>query len=173
MKGKRKRQKLPVDCTEEEFTAVLAHSKYMHHKVAFLLAWGSGLRISEVVNLQPRDIDLENKRIRINDGKGGKDRIVPVPKGFKMNHMEYVPLKCKQRALQKAFKDACEDAGLLEIKPTIHFHSLRHGFATHCLRKGVKLTSIQLMLGHSDISMTGQYIRLRPDEALKEYEGNF
>ena len=89
-KGKKVTAKpLPVEVDEKEFTKLLEATQKMHHKVAFLLAWGSGLRISEVCNLQKGDIDMENKRIRINMGKNSKDRIVPLPKGWKPKLMNY------------------------------------------------------------------------------------
>lgn len=169
----RKPKKLPVAISEAEFTKLVAEVKKMHHKVAFLLGFGSGLRISEVINLQPKDIDMKEKRILVVEGKGKKDRVVPLPKGFREYHIKYIPLSCKARALQKAFKFYCEKAGLLEAKPTLHFHSLRHGFATQCVRKGVKLSMIQMMMGHADISTTGIYIQLNPEEALNEYQDKF
>jgi len=79
---------LPVEVNEAEFTALVDVTKKMHHKIAFLLAWGSGLRISEVVNLKPGDINIQDKRIRINMGKNSKDRIVPLAKGFKERHLK-------------------------------------------------------------------------------------
>ena len=171
--GSRNPKRLPVDVTEDEFNLLLRATKQMRHKVGFLLAWGSGLRISEVLKLQKRDIDLEAKQIRINEGKGKKDRIVPVPRGFKEKHLEYIPFEFKDRALQKAFRTYSEKSGLKEKKPTVHFHSLRHGFATQCLRKGINLRSIQQMLGHSDMSTTAIYLQLAPEESLNEYQEKF
>ncbi len=168
-----KPKKLPVEVTEDEFAQLLTVTKQMKHKVAFLLAWGSGMRIGEVIRLQKEDVNLDGKEIRINQGKGSKDRIVPLPRGFKEKHMEFIPFDFKDRSLQKTFRLYSEKSGLKEKKPTVHFHSLRHGFATQCLRKGIGLRSIQMMLGHSDISTTGIYLQLAPVEAIKEYEEKF
>lgn len=170
---KKKSQPLPIEISEIEFNEILGVTKHMHHKVAFLLAWGSGLRISEVVNLQPEDIDFKTKQIRVNQGKGCKDRIVPVPKNLKEHHLKYIPIKCKQRALQKALVSACEKTGLSKKKPRVHFHSLRHGFATQCIRKGMRLPSLQRMLGHEDLTTTTLYINLVPQEILNEYYDKF
>jgi len=74
---------------------------------------------------------------------------------------------------KKAFKRACLKSGLKEKKPDVTFHSLRHGFATHCIRNGINLRSIQKMLGHSDLSTTGIYLDLCPEEILKEYQEKF
>jgi integrase/recombinase XerD len=72
-------KKLPVDVTENEFSDLLDYAPQRRHRIAFLLAWGSGLRISEVLKVTPNDIDFDKKQIRVNQGKGGKDRIVPLP----------------------------------------------------------------------------------------------
>ena len=146
----------------------------MHHKIAFLLAWGSGLRISEVVDLKREDIDMDKKTLRVNMGKNSKDRIVPIPRGFnKDKHMQYIPFDYKDRNIQKAFRLYSEKSGIRTKKPSAHFHSLRHGFATHCVRKGINLRSIQQMLGHSDLGTTAIYLQLAPEESLNEYQEKF
>lgn len=58
--------------------------------------------------------------------------------------------------------------GLEARKPTVHFHSLRHGYATHCVRQGVKLPYLQIMLGHSDLATTSVYLRVAPLEAATD-----
>lgn len=166
-------KRLPVDITEEEFSSLLEHTNQMRHRVGFLLAWGSGLRISEIIKLRREDIDMDKRQIRINEGKGKKDRVVPIPKGFKERHLEYIPFEFKDRALQKAFRLASEKSGLKLRKPSVHMHSLRHGFATQCIRRGIGLRSVQMMLGHSDLSTTAIYLQLAPEEALKEYTEKF
>ena len=171
--GSSTQKKLPVEVNEEEFTKLISMTKQMKHKVAFLLAWGSGLRISEVLKIQIDDIDLEKKQIRVNQGKGKRDRIVPLAKGFKESHLQFIPFNFKDRSLQKTFRLYSEKSGLRQKKPSVHFHSLRHGFATQCHRKNIPLKSIQLMLGHSDLSTTGVYLQLAPEDSLREYEEKF
>ncbi len=136
--SKAKAKPLPIEINEKEFTAIMKATMKMHHKIAFLLAWMSGLRISEVCNVQQGDFNFDEGTLRINMGKNSKDRIVPIPKCFEKRHLKYIPIKCKQRALQKALIWYADKSGVLKNKPTAHFHSLRHGFATHCLRKGIK-----------------------------------
>lgn len=170
--GSRNPKKLPVEVTEEEFTGLLDYAR-LDHKIGFLLAWGSGMRISEVIKTKPRDFDWVNNSIRINQGKGSKDRIVPIPKGFTQRHLINLPFNFHARSLQKVFQRCCEQSGLKEKKPSVHFHSLRHGFATHCLRRGINLRSIQQMLGHTDLSTTAIYLQLVPEEALTEYVQKF
>lgn len=170
---KRKPKKLPVAINEEEFTKLIQNTKKKHHKMAFLLGYASGLRISEVLNLEPRDVDLKGKSILVRQGKGSKDRPVPLPKGFREEHLKQLPIKCGERALEKAFKNCCKRAGLLEIKPTLHFHSLRHGFATNSVSKGIPIHHIRTLMGHSNISTTNVYLEMNPKEALKSYEELF
>lgn len=171
--GKRKAKPLPIEVDEKEFTDILENTKQMHHKLAFLLGWGSGLRISEVVNLKPEDFNFENKQLRINMGKNSKDRIVPIPKNFQEKHLKHIPIKCGVRALQKAFINSAEKAGVKTRKPKVHFHSLRHGFATQCIRKGMSLPSVQGLLGHEDLQTTSIYVNLAPQERLNEYYDKF
>lgn len=170
---KRKAKKLPVAISEDEFTELIKHTKKKHHKVAFLLGYGSGLRISEVLHLEPRHINLIARSILVEQGKGSKDRPVPLPKGFREEHLKILPIKCGERALEKAFKSAAKRAKLLEIKPTLHFHSLRHGFATNAVSKGIPIHYVRTLMGHSNISTTNVYLEMNPKEALKSYEELF
>ncbi len=166
-------KKLPIAITLEEFKRLMRNTKQKHHRVAFLLAFASGLRISEVINLQPSDIDFKEKRILIRSGKGGKDRIVPLPKSFRHELMKHIPIEITTRSLQRAFKTAARKAGILKTKPNAHFHSLRHGFATQCLRRGMSLQDTRFFLGHSNISTTSIYLHSEPKEALGKYEELF
>lgn len=170
---KRKSKKLPVAISEEEFTELIKHTKKKHHRLAFLLGYGCGLRVSEILHLQSRHINEKDKTILIEQGKGKKDRIAPLPKGYKQEHVTLLPIRCGKRALEIAFKRNCKKAGLLEKKPTLHFHSLRHGFATNCIQKGIPISHIKTMLGHSNISTTSIYLEMNPKEALRSYEELF
>ena len=176
--SKVKAKPLPLEVTKEEFREVQATIREIQKKrkyfMANLLAWGSGLRISEVLNVKQGDFNWDDKSIRVNMGKNSKDRIVPIPKGFrKETNLKYLPISCGVRALQKAFIKYAEESGVKKNKPKVHFHSLRHGFATHCLRKGVKPPAIKLMMGHEDLSTTAIYMNLVPKEALNEYQEKF
>jgi len=171
--SKTKPRRLPIEINEDEFGQILENTPKRRHRVAFLCAFGSGLRLSEVTHLEPRDFDFKTGQLKVREGKGLKDRIVPIPKGMKEEYMHFIPFEFENRSLQKAFKRACERAGIFERKPKVTFHSLRHGFATTCLRKGISLRAIQRMLGHSDLSTTGIYLDLCPEEILEEYQKKF
>lgn len=166
-------QPLGIEVNEQEYTDLLVAAKQMHHKIAFLLAWESGLRIAEVVNLKPEDFDFKERVIRVNMGKNLKDRIVPMSVIFQEKHLQFIPIKCGIRALQKAFLMYSKKTGLRDKKPKVHFHSLRHGFATHCLRKGINISDIQGHLGHADIGTTSIYLNMAPVERIKNYQELF
>jgi len=161
-------KKLPAYMDEEEFMQLFKLVKQPHHKLAFILGFHSGMRISEVVHLTKKDIDLKSKRIFIRDAKGGKDRVVPLPKGFPKSYLKYIPMKCGIRALQIAFKSYVKKSKL--TKQDLHFHSLRHSFAVRCMERGIPLNQIQMILGHESISTTSIYLKINPKDALESYE---
>ena len=166
-------KKLPIAIDENEFVKIIKNTKKEEHRLGFLLGFGSGLRISEVLNVEPRDVNLNEKKIFVRQGKGSKDRVVPLPKGFKEKHIKMLPLKIGVRGLQKAFKNAVRASGLHETKPDAHFHSLRHGFGSNLAKKGVPIHHIRTLMGHSNISTTNVYLELNPTEALNKYEELF
>ena len=190
-KPKKKSKKLATYLTPEEFDKLIGATKQYHHKIAFLLAFGSGLRLSEIVGgvrdgaedippLEKNKVDLKAKSIFIQDAKGGKQRVVPLPKGWKVKMMDYLPLTktysnipSARRSIQKAFKDAAKRAGLLEAKPTLHIHSLRHSFGTRLVNQGVPLNQVQMLMGHSNLATTSVYTHANPRDALKSYEDKF
>lgn len=166
-------RKLPAAINQEEWRELMKKTLKVHHKIAFLLGFGAGLRVSEILALEPRDIDFIRKNILVRQGKGSKDRVVPLPKGFRTTFLEHLPIKCGVRSLQRAFRRSAQKAGILGNKPTLHFHSLRHGFATHCLEVGIPLHHVRTLLGHSNISTTNVYLEMNPKEAIKRYDELF
>lgn len=177
-------KRMPVSVSPEEFEKIIQNTKSKHHKVAFLLGYGAGLRISEIVGakrmngkdipkLTPDKISFKERRIFISNAKENKDRIVPLPKGLREEHLKYIPFRCSSRALEIAFKNACRKAGLLIQKPDLHFHSLRHGFATNAVNQGMPIHHVRTLLGHSNISTTNVYLEANPKDALKSYEELF
>ena len=176
----------------DDFKKLIQNTKKKRFKVAFLLAFGSGMRLSEIVG-GPREkgkkmiegltrdrVDMKAKCIYIKDAKEGKDRQVPLPKGFKEWMLNLLPLdqtysNClsARRSLQRAFKTAARKAGILKKNPKIHFHSLRHGFGTHMANQGVPIHHIKTLMGHSNISTTNVYLESNPKKALESYEELF
>ena len=171
--SKVKAKPLPLEIDRQEYIDLLYACKHLRHRVAIMLGWESGLRISEICALQKADIDEKKKQIRVNCGKNSKDRIVPLPISWQKHHINYIPLPCKQRAIQKAIIAAAEISGLKDKKPAVHFHSTRHGFATECIRCGVDINKVQMAMGHSDVQTTSIYINLAPKEMLDEIHQKF
>jgi len=180
-KIKRKPHKLPVAVSPDEFSDIMKVTKYKHHKLAFYLGWMIGLRVSEVIKLKPNDFDFQYGSIRIENAKGGKDRIVPIPKSFRQELLKELPLIPKHfkneksgiRSIQIAFKRACKKSGMLEKKPGLKFHSLRHGFATNALDKGIPIHDVRTLMGHANISTTNIYLEANPKKAIANYQELF
>ena len=171
----RKTKRIYESLNEEDFIKLLKETKKIRHKLAFILAYGSGLRISEITSLQPTDVDFKRNSLFLRQAKGSKDRVTNIPKQFKMKYLSYLPIKLGERALSKAFLTASQRAGFNSVlyidkagKPRwrYHFHSLRHSFATRCLEKGVPLNQVQLLLGHENLSTTSRYLKANPTDAI-------
>lgn len=155
------------------------------NKAMLELMYGSGLRVSEVINLEINDIDMTNSTIRIM-GKGSKERTIPLGEYSIYYLKEYLDrrsLLLKKKPCNKLFlnnhglgmtrqgffknlKNILKEKGLPEnISP----HTLRHSFATHLVNRGADLRSIQEMLGHSDISTTKIYTKVSDEKVIEDY----
>ncbi|MFA5057955.1 MAG: site-specific integrase [Opitutaceae bacterium] len=164
---------LPVVLSREEVRRLLAAVASLRVRTALLVAYGGGLRLSEVRHLRVRHLDGERMQIRVVAGKGRKDRNVPLSKRLHRRLQEYwlaerpadllFPARNRPDApldastLQKAVKLAARQAG---IAKDVHFHTLRHCFATHLLECGVDLRAIQELLGHGSPQTTAVYAHL-------------
>lgn len=158
------------------------------NKAMLELMYGSGLRVSELINLTVYDLDFNNATIIIK-GKGNKERLVPLgevaiyyleqyltqrPALMKKKRCDALFLNARGTAISrqgffKNLKAILRSKGLNEnISP----HTLRHSFATHLLEGGADLRSIQLMLGHSDISTTKIYTHITNDKIKQDYLQN-
>lgn len=165
--------KLPITIEAKEVLAILRNTRQMHHKVAFILGFGSGLRISEVLNLEPRDFNYEKNQIFVRQGKGGKDRIVGIPTYWHKGLEKYIPIGISKRALQNAFDSAAIKAGVRTKERPVHFHTLRHGFATHLHEKETDIYAIQQLLGHSNVGTTSIYVNVNPHKSIKSQRENW
>ena len=165
-----KKRKLPKCVRPEEWIAFIKCVPKKDHKskVAFLLAYGSGLRVSEVIRL--RSEHFRKKDIFIGESKYDVDRIVPIPKGWKEEFHKHLPLKTTIRTLQRKFKKYAIQS---KLNPAYTFHSLRHGFATRLLEKGAPINQVQMLLGHANLSTTSIYTKANPVDAIKSYEDYF
>jgi len=167
--------------TVEEFRAILKAEKRNNYKLAYVLGFGSGLRLSEIVGpapnsnqdikpLMPEQVNLNNKQIKVF-GKGGKERITTINPLFPLREsmIKLLPLHIERRTIQKAFGRTTERV----LKRKLHFHSLRHGFGNHMVNdRGLPLPMVQGFLGHSRLDTTGIYTKANPVQAInKVWEG--
>lgn len=173
-------KKLPKGVRPEEWDRLIKAipSKDKIALVGFLLAYGSGMRVSEVARCSSEHI-RENKSIFIPESKYGVERIVPLPKGWRENFSKLLPIaKPKNKhpeaaAIRMLERKFCKYRDKAELNPRYTFHSLRHGFATRAIEKGIPLNQVQLALGHSNISTTSIYTKSSPQDLLKSYEEKF
>ena len=163
VKAENKEKSIPEIINEEELIKILKATKKKHHQFAYALGFYQAMRISEIVNLKPENIDKGQKIIRIKQSKGGKDRNIPISPQVIKGLLKYIPMKCGIRALQIAFKKKGKEV----LNKDIHFHTLRHSGATHYLiKKKWDLRSVQVFLGHSKISTTEIYTHISPQSLI-------
>lgn len=165
-------QKLPDVLSADEVEMFLAELKVAVYRVFCTLLYATGLRLSEALALETRDIDAKRKVIHVRCGKGGKERLVmlsarlyailrtywaqehpPAPYLFS-NKETGRPIS--RDSVRKAMRAAATAAGL-EKQHRVTPHLLRHSFATHLLENGTDLRTIQVLLGHSNIVSTVRY----------------
>lgn len=172
---------LPVVLSREEVARLIAAAPNLKHQTALSLAYGTGLRASEVVSLKVGDIDSQRMTLRVEQGKGSKDRyamLSPVllerlrvwwrvaraqgkmlEGGWLFPGMNPVdPLTTRQ--LNRAIHMAAESA---HIDKRVSMHTLRHSFATHLLEQKVDIRVIQVLLGHKKLETTAMYAQVATD----------
>ena len=171
LKFAKRSKKLPIVLSRGEIKNIIGIIKNPKHKLIISLAYGAGLRISEVVNLKAKDVNLEELTIHLKNTEGKKDRITIFSKKIKndlqnliagKNSNDYLfeserGGKLTERTAQKVFENALRRAG---IKKDATFHSLRHSFATHLLENGVDVRYVQKLLGHQNIRTTQIYTQV-------------
>lgn len=156
------------------------------YMMSMLLGFEAGMRISEILghkgiskrkNQKTGEIvtkpikipllqkeNIENNLIRIFNGKGRKDRVVPKPKRINQKAIEMLPLIIKRRSLQDFFVKLSKRV----LNKDLSFHALRHGFGSHLANMGRPLHEIQMLMGHSRLDTTGIYLHANPTKAIKE-----
>jgi len=168
----REPRKLPVVLSPEEVARLLDAAPGLKYKAALSVAYGAGLRVSEVVSLKIGDIDSKRMVIRVEQGKGRKDRYVMLsphllvllrawwraarPQGWLFPGRDHVqPMTTRQ--LNRACHAAAQMA---EINKRVSLHTLRHSFATHLLEQNIDIRVIQVLLGHAKLDTTALYTRV-------------
>lgn len=181
-------RRLPDILSREEVTKLLKHAGSLKYQAAFSVAYGAGLRTDEVVHLKVSDIDSERKVLRVDQGKGNKDRFTllsptllehlrlwyrhanaqhkMLPGGWLFPGQNPInPLSNRQ--LNRAIHRASDSAG---IDKSFSMHGLRHAFATHLLEDGVDIRVIQTLLGHAKLDTTARYTQVAT-HTLRDVKG--
>jgi site-specific recombinase XerD len=181
MQSVRVPSKLPVVLSKEEVTRLLGCVSHIKHQTALSVAYGTGLRVGEVVALKIGDIDSKRMTLRVEQGKGMKDRyamLSPVllerlrvwwrvaraqgkilESGWLFPGLD--PLQSlSPRQLNRAIHDA---ATMAKIDKRVSMHTLRHSFATHLLEQKVDIRVIQVLLGHQRLDTTAHYVQVATD----------
>lgn len=166
-------QKLPEVPTREEVRQLLAAARCRRDHAFLSLAYATGLRVSELVALQVQHIDAESGLIRVVDGKGGKDRVVPLSPvlldTLRRYWAEVRPARPWLFAGHDGTRHLSIGAGQQVVRRTaaraeltrwISTHSLRHACATHMLEDGVDVRLVQQILGHENLLTTARYLRV-------------
>lgn len=174
----KKPQLLPKVMSTQELEHIFNNTLNLKHKLILQLAYGMGLRVSEIAALKISDIDTKRMIVHLKATKGKKDRIVNLPKSvlpqLRTYYHKYQPKDYlfkgqyggaySIRSIQAVFKQALKRAG---INRPIGIHSLRHSYATHLLEYGTDVTLIQKLLGHNDIKTTRIYLSVSKKELEK------
>jgi len=165
-------KRLPVVLSVEEVTTFLEGVRNLKHRTILMTMYSSGLRVTETVNLLVEDIDSQRMAIRVCQGKGKKDRYVPLFPTLLTALREYWRVYSPKRYLfpnartGKPLTRSTPELVCTQTRKKLNFsknvtpHLLRHSFATHMLEAGTDLRTIQLILGHSSLSTTAVYLHV-------------
>jgi site-specific recombinase XerD len=168
----KKPQTLPVVLSPAEVLQFLARVPGVIHRFILTVCYAAGLRISEAVRLRIGDVDSQRMVIRVEQGKGQKDRYVMLSPNLleilrewwrrrKPTHWLFPGKVPGQPITRSAVERACQIARRRsDIRKPITPHSMRHGFAAHLLESGTNVRTIQLLLGHRSLATTARYLRV-------------
>jgi integrase/recombinase XerD len=172
-------RKLPVVLSREALQKLFAATPNLKHRVILMTTYSAGLRVSEVAHLKITDIDSQRMQIRVEQGKGQKDRYTLLSKELlpelRDYYLQYKPttwlfegkggnVPLSVGTIQKIFKTAKTNAG---IHQPATVHTLRHCFATHLLEDGTDIFTLRELLGHKSIHTTLRYIHIQRDHIQK------
>jgi len=169
----KKNKKLPVVLSKQECKLLILNTKNFKHRLMLMLIYGSGLRVSEIINLKWNDLDVNRMMIHIKQAKGKKDRYVPLAVNILNDlviHLTSVGTnkyifngggaykKMSPSGIRFLLREAVKRVGI--NKEGICLHTLRHSYATHLLEDGLDIISIKELLGHSRIETTLVYLHV-------------
>ena len=169
-------RRLPIVLSQEEAVALMNSAKNLFHRAMLMTLYSTGMRRAELCKLKVEDIDSQRMLIHIRQGKGGKDRDVPLSPALLETLREYwrwmrpqtylfpgtrkgwrADKPITSKVIWEACVEAAKDAGITKrVSP----HLLRHSFATHLMENGADLPTVQALLGHTDLKPTSIYLHL-------------
>ena len=181
--------KLPVVLSKEEMWRLLMSPSLLKHKILFGLLYGCGLRCVEARSVRLQDLDFDRKALHVVQGKGKKDRYVPLSEHLIRGLKEYIdaeqpdvwlfngqPMenpkgggfdsRYSQKGVQWAVKSASKKSGIIK---NINVHTLRHTFATHLLEDGMDIMTLKELLGHQRIETTLIYLHIAQSGRCKPF----
>lgn len=173
-------KRVQVVLSKEEVWRLLKSCDLLKHRVLVGLLYGCGLRCMEVRSIRLQDMDFDRRQLLVVQGKGKKDRYVPLSEHLIRGLKSYIevekpvewlfngqPLpnraggdfdsRYSQKGVQWAVKQACKRAG---ITKDVHVHTLRHTYATHLLEDGIDIMTLKNLLGHENIETTIEYLQI-------------
>ena len=156
-------RKLPDIISEAELQSIISATKKSNHKLAFALGFYQAMRVSEIVKLQPENIDIASKLIMIKESKGAKDRNIPIAPQVYKSLKVFQPVRCGVRALEIAFKKKAKHV----LGRDMHFHELRHsGLTFYAIDKKWDTLSLMRFAGHSNANVTSIYYHVKPQQLV-------
>lgn len=181
-------KKLPTVLSKKEVWRLLKSCQLLKHKILIGLLYGCGLRCGEVRAVRLQDMDFERLQLKVVQGKGKKDRYVPLSEHLIRGLKTYIEAekpktylfngqpagraggdfdsRYSARGVQWVVKQACKAAG---ITKDVCVHTLRHTFATHLLEDGLDIITLKNLLGHEDIETTMLYLQIAQLESQKAF----
>lgn len=181
-------KKLPVVLSKQEVKRLLLAPRLLKHRLLIATLYGCGLRCSEARNLMLRDLDFDRKMLHVRQGKGGKDRYVPLSEHLVRGLKSYIEAECPQQwlfngqvqqsadglmdtryttaGIQNVVRSARREA---DIQKQVTPHMLRHTYATHLLEDGLDIVSIKELLGHACIDTTMVYLHVAQSGRRKPF----
>ena len=166
-------KRLPEVLSKEETRKLIDAIKNQKHQLMICLLYSTGMRVSELINLKIKDLELDKSYGYVRNGKGGKDRLITLPKNlisainrliqneglsdkdylFKSNRGRKYHMKSIQKIVQTASINA-------KLNKKVHPHTLRHSFATHLIENGYDVQNVQALLGHKSLETTLIYTHI-------------
>ncbi len=168
-------KKLPVVLSQQEIARLIRTPTLLKHRILIALLYGCGLRRAELLNLKIIDINLDRQMLHVRQGKGSKDRYLPIgdvlARGIKTYLLAEKPntwlfngtrasrqeLQFSATGTQWIIRQACKKAGITQ---KVSSHTLRHTYATHLLEMGLDIITLKELLGHVDIHTTMIYLHV-------------